>query len=281
MRPLFARNGGGNRLLADMDVILTVAYGKICDYPTYRAFLNSFQAIRRADLKLVAFGGKMSRSARRATESVGAEIHEPGDRFNDPGNKQRHWHFAEYLGRRRDEPGYVLTVDSRDTIFQHDPFSFAPLRSGARILLSAESCLVKADTWNLQDQTAFQSAIRPACRRGKFQNWPVVNGGFVAGTIAAMADFQLTRFALDVREGEGTDQGSLGVLANWIREWPGYRTVGDNEPWVLHGHWLDSSPQAVADANGFAVVRATGEAYRVFHQWERTECLERLLKKFG
>ena len=38
-----------------------------------------------------------------------------------------------------------------------------------------------------------------------------------------MADFQLTRFAIDARDGEGTDQGSLAALANWIRDWPGYR----------------------------------------------------------
>jgi len=263
-----------------MNVILTVAYGKICDYPTYRAFLNSFQAIRHAGLKLEAFGGNMSRSARRATESAGAEIHDPGERFNDPGNKQRHWHFAEYLCRQRDEPGYVLTVDSRDTIFQRDPFDFAPLES-ARILLSAESSSIKSDPWNLQDQTAFQPTLRPACREGNFQNWTIVNGGFVAGTMAAMADFELTRFALDARAGEGTDQGSLTALANWIRGWPGYRFVGDDEPWVFHGHWMGTSPQAVADAEGTVVVRSTGEPYRMFHQWERTDCVERLLKKFA
>jgi hypothetical protein len=29
------------------------------------------------------------------------------------------------------------------------------------------------------------------------------------------------------------------------------------------------------------VVRSPGEPYRMFHQWERTECVDRLLKKFG
>jgi hypothetical protein len=264
-----------------MDVILTVAYGKICDYPTYRVFLNSYQTIRRDDLKLVAFGGNMSRAARRATVAAGVEIRDPGARFNDPGNKLRHWYFAEYLCRHRDAAGYVLTVDARDTIFQSDPFSFAPLRSDARILLSAESALVKEDPWNLQDQTAFQQAIRPACRQGKFKNWPVINGGFVAGTSAAMADFGLTRFALDARDGEATDQASLTALGNWIRTWPGYRIVGDGEPWVFHGHWLGQSDRAAALDDGVVVVRSTGEPYRVFHQWERTVCFERLLKKFG
>jgi len=263
-----------------MNVILTVAYGKVCDYPSYRAFLNSFQAIRREGLKLVIFGANMSRSARRATEAAGAEIHDPKTRLSDPGNKQRHWHFAEYLCRIRDEPGFVLTVDSRDTILQRDPFDY-PTLHGVRILLSAESRLVKDDPWNLQDQSVLHRALRPGCRRESFHHWPVINGGFVAGKVAAMADFQLTRFAIDARDGEGTDQGSLTALANWTRNWPGYRIVGDDEPWVFHGNWLKSSTQAVANADGFAVLRSTGEPYRMFHQWDRTDCCEPLLKKFG
>ncbi len=264
-----------------MDVILTVAYGKVCDYPTYRAFLNSFQAIGRPDLKLVIVGGNMSRSARVATQSSGAELLESSARLNDPGNKQRHWDFAEYLCRNQHSIRHVLTVDSRDTILQSDPFTFAAFDAGVRVLFSAESVLIKDDPWNQQDQTAFHRSIRRACRRESFRNWPVINGGFVAGSATAIADFQLTRFAVDAREGDGTDQGSLAALANWTRDWPGYQIVGDNQPWVFHGHWLAKCERAAVRDDGFVVVRSTGEPYRAFHQWDRTASLEPLLRRFG
>jgi hypothetical protein len=262
-----------------MDVILTVAFGKVCDYPTYRAFLNSFQAVHRDGLKLIVFGGRMSRGARAATQAA-AELHEVNDRLSDPDCKQRHWHYAEFLGRRREDFDRVLTVDARDTILQCDPFTYPALNSEVRVLLSAETARIHDDPWNLQGQKEFQRGLRKLCQ-SPFSQWPIVNGGFVAGTCDAMADFQLTRLALDARAGGGTDQSSLTALANWIADWPGYRIVGDDEPWVFHGHWMNHGTQAVVDDQGFAVLRSSGEPYRLFHQWERTAGYERLLKKFG
>lgn len=261
------------------NLILTVAHGPMCDGDGYRVFLKSFAANAKnfPETKLLIFSGEMSATAQKFTKDMGAVLSLVPANFRDSGNKQRHWYFAQHLAEHRGEYECVVTVDSRDTIFQASPFT---LEKSGKILFSAESGPVNADPWNKKDQAQFQHAIRTQCRADTM-NYQVINGGFVAGGGSAMADFQLLRFAIDARDGAGTDQASLTALAYWLRGFPGYKIIGDDEPWIFHGHWCGKSKNAIIDEHGTARLRSTGEPYKLFHQYDRTFAEDVILKRYA
>jgi hypothetical protein len=254
-----------------------VAHGAHCEADTLPVFFNSFSVSARKDTtKLVVFTGSMPTDvASKIFFRGGTVVRVPAD-FGDPGNKQRHWYFAQYLATHHRELRYVLTVDARDTVFQGDPFSFD---LDDRLVFSAEDGLLGDDKWCSGDVKNLAKELRKQCYAPSSRA-RIINGGLVAGPAALMASFQLTRFAADMRAGKGTDQATLTALVNWTRDWPSVRVVGPDEPWAYHGHWAEKRGLTLND-HGHALCDRDRE-YLLFHQWDRhPEARALLLDTYG
>lgn len=295
------------------NLILTVAHGAMCDHPSYRVFLNSFERnAGGADTELVVFTGSMSAESRRATERVGRVI-EVDDDFSHSGCQRRHWYYARFLFENHHRYGRVLTLDSRDTVVQHDPFTWES-GDGTTLMLSAEPASTGEPGWNrsmhlrlartfkdwfvpgerprrtlsrtiLLARLALARGRIPRPRAGTLTFWPnepwkVINGGFVLGDALAAAYFELCRVAIDAPLRATDDQATLTALGNWTRGWSGIEVVGHEEPWVYHGYWWDKRPFRV-DADVVAVVPASGRPYRMFHQWPYTPAQDAILQTYA
>ncbi len=296
------------------NLILTVAHGAMCDHPMYRVFLNSFERNAAApDTELVVFTGEMSAAARRATERVGRVV-DADENFADAGCQRRHWYFARFLFENQHRCERALTVDSRDTVMQRDPFTWETA-AGTSLMLSAEPASTAEPGWNQWIHQRLAKTLKdwfvpgerprrslsrriqlarialgsrghvPRPRQGTLTFWPnepwrVVNGGFVLGDARAAAYFELCRIAIDAPQGARHDQATLTALGNWTQGWPGIEMVGHDEPWVYHGYWWDKRPFRV-EGDVVAVAPASGEPYRMFHQWQYTSAEDAILQTYA
>jgi hypothetical protein len=266
------------------DLVLTLAYGSVCEAPAYRVFLRSFQHVRRDGLCLVVFAADLTEHTLAMTRETADEVIPLLPGFEDIGNKERHWYFARYLSREWKRFDRAMIVDATDTVFQSDPFGTIPLPPTLDVvMLSAEGGAVQEEAWNQKDAQLFSTALRVPWSRVNPNPFCILNGGFMAGSAGRMAAFTLTRFALDVRCGSGTDQSSLTALGNWTLGWPGFTIVTHATPWVLHGHWfvtLSARGEVRASPDGLVLEATSGRPYALFHQWDRTPLSSAVLERF-
>ncbi len=296
------------------NLILTVAHGAMCDHPSYRVFLNSFERNAAApDTELVVITGDMPSAARRATERVGRVV-DVDENFTDWGCQRRHWYYARFLFENQHRYERVLTLDSRDTVMQRDPFTWRP-PEGAGLVLSAEPSHTGEPGWNRAIHQRLAKTLKdwfvpgerprrslsrriqlarialgsrghvPRPRQGTLTFWPnepwrAINGGFVSGDSLPAAYLHLCRVALDAPLGARHDQATLTALGNWTRGWPGIEMVGHDHPWVYHGVYWDRHPFRVED-DMVAVVPESGQPYCMFHQWPCTPAEDAILQAYA
>jgi hypothetical protein len=274
----------GTEVQAMRNLVLTAVGGKVGDQPLYNVFLNTFARVRRPGTQLAVLMSEVSAAAIDRTRRAGAIVVPAELPLSDPGNKNRQWLFARYLAAHRAEYQRVVTVDARDTVFQRDPFDFQPADRETRLYFSAEPVRAGQNRWNKKDQYRLQRELRPALRDPAWRDFAVINGGFVAGDAAAMAEFQLVRFAVDMRDGKATDQATLTFLGRTLASLSGYAIVEESQPWIFHGHWFGQRVEvdrAVLCHDLTVLPAGNAQPYCMFHQWDRTPLANRLLQAYG
>lgn len=270
------------------NLVLTIAQGRFLGARDYEGvglneaaplcLFRSYEKFR-AEFDLVVLAKDVSREYIDAAERANAEIVFLDGTFNDPGNKQRHWHYAEFLNSRPGTWDQVLTIDARDTIFLRNPFYL--WLDEAKIHMSGEGGFVENHPWNKADQGVFQETLRPTCRHENWPKWLTVNGGFVTGSQEDMINFSLLRLALDVRGGQGTDQASLTAFAAWVEDFKFYRVVPMSyAQWIFHGEWEKQwLAKGLLTYEG-CVPQYSGKPYAIFHQFDRTSVKDLVLSTY-
>ncbi len=119
------------------------------------------------------------------------------DRQHDAGNKliRERW---KALARRLAEDGgrhrWVCIFDSKDTLFQGDPFEWMDIHLPADqrlLLLTSAGYPHSACDWNTKDQESCR-ALLSSGRRNWDRSTPVLGTTLVAGTIPEVAQLALT-----------------------------------------------------------------------------------------
>jgi hypothetical protein len=275
-----------------VDAVFTWASGKeFCRLPEFEVFRESLRRIGFKGKKLI-FTHDMDVDVRVTLDSEGFEVIDV-----DPGRvecvvRDRFLHYHEELqkGHYRN----VLFVDSKDVLFQRDPFclipQYIPNTYPQWCILFSEGCKHNQIEWNMRDQGNLQTRLGKF--RRNFEEWDVINGGVQFGTAEAMKDlaFNIWHTTLFVH-GAGSDRPicSEQAVLNYMFH------VGQNPDRT--NYLLFTPNHFCAVAHGEAMIQGVFEAghymsrdklrhhefnesFLMFHQWDRTPYRDAILKEY-
>lgn len=165
----------------------------------------------------------------------------------------------------------VLFLDSRDMVFQRDPFEDI---GGHNLVASGEGVNHDRSPFNSHDHVHGVGSYIPAGLHEDISKWPVVCFGVVGGRRWAARGALMGAWLMGstfVRG--GTDQGAWNYMWNkHLRYDDGSWMCDPNtSDWCLSGHHAgDIRPEPFL-RDGQIICAATGRPYAMIHQWERTQ----------
>jgi len=143
--------------------------------------------------------------------------HHSRDHMGAPGtiaHEMRYFHAWQYLGDF-DNIGLVILTDTRDVIFQKDPFEFLQetLSKGTQKLLSpSEGILYKDEPWGTENlYRAYGGYVYEMMK-----DCPVYNCGTIAGVMPFFRDVLLVNYFLANGRTYPADQCSFAILVATI-----------------------------------------------------------------
>lgn len=221
------------------DAIITWVTENIAHLDTFKIFVNSIEYCGFKG-NVIYCTNDLSIETRR---SLNGEIIDFGNIHELV--KDRFLAWNNLLTER--EFNRVLLVDSRDVVFNSNPFDIQT--SDEFLWLCKEGMKHRDSEWNSQDQKIFQESHGFNL---DYADWNVVNAGVIFGDANSIKDLCLDIWALAYCS-SGTDQAALNYLAHTYKfDFPKYALTGE------------------ALKNGFIKY----EHLPIFHQYDRTEYLE-------
>jgi len=260
------------------NVILAAAYGPILRQASFRMFMNSFASRCEPNTYMILFTSKLDKNLKEwfaKPQYKNVTVQEVPDPLDDPGNKQRHWYFTQFLFQHVNHYAHGLTVDSRDSVFQSDPFKHSVVEH-RDLFVTREAKTIAMEPWNKADCLRLEKELRPNC--GINMGDTPINGGFVGGRLDDLRYFSLARFCMDARKGTATDQSSLIALTQWVQDLLPIYVVSEEDGFVYHGH--HHAMGTVKFEDDLLKNRKTNQAFAIFHQWDRTPWKDRILKVY-
>ena len=243
-----------------MNLLLTWASGKIFKSEEFKVFLRTSKIV---NAEKVMFSHDFTPEDVTLVEKYGFTLIEARNVL-DP-ILDRHFHYWQYLLGKKYEK--VLHIDSRDVLFQRDPFDI----DVKKIMFVIEGMPCSASGFHLIEQLEYQKDIPDIFKKSPRVDC-ILNGGVVVGTHEAMKSYHLLNWVCSLKSRNVTDQATLNYLFNYLRR-DGYEVAPPD--YCLTG-------EAVKE--GFVKpIYENGEFYSpvgkfaIFHQWDRTEYREDII----
>jgi hypothetical protein len=259
-----------------LDTILTIAHGPAFAGAEARVLPASWRALKDDPYSqvgdLVVLYSNVPASYLGFLRTVGATAIPVLFPPKDSGNKHRHLLLSRALEAY---DGYALLVDARDTCLQMDPRWV----KSKKIYVSAETGIHDNSEWNAKDAARLRETLRPPCREDLGDEY-IVNGGFIYGPVRDVMWFEFARYCFDARDGLGSDQAALNVLA---RQAGASVEIVRAHEWIFHAHWYDheAAKLRVREEDGY-VRRYDGLLYPILHQFDRVPSLKtKILQRYG
>ncbi len=171
----------------------------------------------------------------------------------------------------------VIITDSRDVLFQYDPFSFCPEYS---IGVVSEGFDHKSSPFNMMDQLNLQK--NQLDNLETYVDWDVLNGGIFLAYHKYFSDFCYLMWSNCLGRPSCTDQAVLNFLYNGLKK-TGKIYVFDprKDIFCLTGEAEKENllPFNASFQNGF-IQNENGQKFCLFHQWDRTKFSNEILKTF-
>lgn len=243
------------------------------------AFLESFRRLNFAEL--VVFSDKFHNGWDGMLHALGHETCEAKGVYYLL--RDRWHHYAKILYTLKAD--YVLLSDSKDIIFQDDPFKIIDDLDieGEFVIFCDEGITHGECDWNGGDQFRCQIHVVSEWKR-EFLNRPVLNGGFILGTPKKLAQLATMIWTNMIRNPQPpfSDQAIINYLYFWI----------ENDPEVYMcsplDHNLCLTGQAIVEEKIHYMIKdeiffnlLTDEKYYAFHQWDRTEWAKMVKNKYN
>lgn len=183
--------------------------------------------------------------------------------------RDRHLHFWRWLTANSNRfDGFGFT-DSKDVIFQGDPFEYLGDLKG-RVVVTCEGMLHEQSDWNMVDQHRAQIDV------GRFQfpyeKRPVINGGVLFGDGDRLESHFLLLWVATLKSlGGCTDQGVLNFLYHFLG-----RRYEHADPrsdvFCLTGEGVSKGFVQVEVTDDGVCRSINGDVpYVIVHQWERIQ----------
>lgn len=173
----------------------------------------------------------------------------------------------------------VLFLDSRDLLFQRDPFADI---SEYDLIAAGEGATHGQCEWNARDQGAAMSYL-PAGLNEDTGKWPVVCAGVMGGRrLPARAALMSVWLLASTYTRGGTDQAAWNYIWNkHLKHEPNNWLCDPNvSDWCLHGHHLGKIRPEPRMEGGQIISGATGRPYALVHQWDRTPWRDEILRRW-
>lgn len=252
------------------NAIMTWMAGEsFCKLPEVWAFINSIDTCGFQGHKIV-FTHNMDLQTEIKLKQKNYEIVHVDPKYIYCLVRDRFIYYRAYLLNNNYNLDNVLLVDSKDVIFQRDPFPLIESLNKDLILVS-EGMKHSQSEWNKEDQRKFQENLY------KFNiscdNWSIVNGGTIIGRTKAIAALCQTVWLCHLTSNQNsTEQAVLNYLTKYLLEDKDNIIV---EPQIINlvltGEAIKSgliNPQVIDNK---VICPSNKEPYCLFHQWERTE----------
>jgi|LakMenE01Jun11ns_1017448.scaffolds.fasta_scaffold9935948_2 hypothetical protein len=278
------------------NLVLSYASGPMVLNPAFDVFVNSFRNVVNADLVFITH--EMDQSARTKLIDKGAIIVDVVAGENYYIFRDRHKHFYDYLCTNGYKYQNVLISDSRDVVFQADPFKWlenyvnnhcydlsvdcVKESVSHKVVVTAEGFKRKESGFACIEHFEFQRDVPIPYLQDDNTNW-VCNAGVTLGTANAIKEFELLMFMVSMKSiGRCTDQASLNFIMGLIKNDKSYlisHPQDDNLCLTGEGVRLGSVEPILANGK---LYNPLNQLYFMIHQWDRLDGLrEEILKQYS
>lgn len=258
------------------NAVVTWASGEeFCKSFGFRSYINSLNNIKDSDFFVL-------------THDIPEEIRELLNKKNiivvdfakDRINyilRDRHLAYYEWLNKQESNYNLFLFTDSKDVIFQTNPFE---LWNGNSIMLVCEGMDHKYSLWNLNDQSQTQVDVREF--KYNILDRPVLNGGIIMGLGSCLKNHFILIWSNTLKSiGLCTDQAVLNFLYKWLEDNPDYSyTNPHKDNFCLTGEAVKEGWIKVEFQDGL-YKNLKGEPYSIVHQWDRLKQSSFIMEKYN
>lgn len=204
----------------------------------------------------------------------------------------RFFHKWQFLVDNSYTYQYVISTDTRDVIFQSDPFVYLSHLQEVRekngddlmLVASSEGIRYQDEVWGLDN---LLNGYGPYITE-KSKHWNVYNVGVIAGKSEYCKSLFLTLYSMGIGRYIPNDQSSYAILVNDTMA-PMFTLQGHSHPWACQcATTLD--PEKTHYASKLTEIQPIiiddkfytndGNLFTLSHQWDRTILKEIIEKKY-
>lgn len=257
------------------NLVISYASGAMLKNAAFQVFVNSFRYVTNADLVFVTH--EMDDQSRSQLQEKDAIIYDVNAGENYYIFRDRHKHFYDYLCKNSDKYKYVLVTDSRDVVFQSNPFDWIENKlldsDKEAVFITAEGFKRQQSGFACIEHFEFQRDV-PLPYLQNDNDKMVCNAGVTLGTLNAVKNFELLMFMTAMKTiGRCTDQAALNFLLEIFKDDPVYnisQPTNDNLCLTGEGVRMGSVEPMLQDKK---LYNPQNELYCMVHQWDRLDGL--------
>ena len=274
---------------------MTFASGhKFFEDPCFWVFVKSFVK-NTQDVDLVIITQEMSEEVEEKLFQLGvADVVRTTGKETQFFFRDRHLSYWKYLNLHGHKYQHVLSIDSRDVIFQANPFDWIPIWKSRFdkikghhdflnhfVILMAEGHKLPQSGFGCIEQFEFERDVpRPYIKEDKDRF--VVNGGVAMGSTRAMQDFHFLVWMTTLKTiGRCTDQATINWLLYYLDQDDAYQiSFPFNDHLCLTGEGIKmGAVEPILKEDG--VYSKDNNLYYIVHQWDRIDHLrEQILSQY-
>lgn len=259
------------------NLVISYASGPILTNEAFDVFVNSFRNVTNADLVFVTHD--MNEQTRTRLQDRGAIIYDVSAGENYYIFRDRHKHFYDYLCKHHDDYKYVLVTDSRDVVFQANPFDWMEafsanaLKENDVVVVTAEGFKRQESGFACIEHFEFQRDVPLPYLQNDNKQF-VCNAGVTLGTMNGVKSFELLMFMVAMKTiGRCTDQAALNYMLEIFKIDPMYKISyphSDNLCLTGEGVRMGSIEPILSNKK---LYNPKNELYYMVHQWDRLDGL--------
>lgn len=260
-------------------LIATWASGEeFCHSIGFNAYLKSLKVFNDNHCEKVVFTHDMPQDVRDQLISLGIVIQDV-----DPSEvhfliRDRNLAYWKYLVSNLDRYYICIFTDSKDVIFQADPFNI--FRASDFCALVGEGMTHSQSGWNAIDQYECQRNVREFGK--SLSDESVINGGVIVGTPSRLRDLFFLLWSNTVRAiGKCTEQAVLNYLYQFLKfDQDFYLCDPKSSNLCVTGEAIKEGHFKPLFEGGKFLHPTTRVPYSIIHQYERTEYKEAVLAQY-
>jgi len=276
------------------NLILTYAAGEsLFKSKTFELFVNSLDHIPNADVVIITHD--IPDFYKNKLVAQGVYVIDFPSTFMQYLYRDRHYAFWDYLNNHGYKYQYVLVTDSRDVVFQANPFEwvdewksrFDKINGDKTflnhfVILTAEGHKIQQSGFACIDQFEFERNV-PEVFQKKDKNRYVINGGIFLGTPRALQDWHYLIWVTTLKTiGGCTDQATVNWLFYHLENDDTYQiSFPQIDNLCLTGEGIKEGvihPTFKEDCCFYN--SDNGKKYYILHQWDRLDSFkEKIISK--